>query len=135
MGYPQAQGAGQPSTNPPTSAQETAQLATDAFALAAKVLANEMLVASSDLRVLEDMNNAARERYAEVVDDTLLGVCASDLSILKGLNDDLDSFSTQVLLLERQIAGIEQVTTELDDYTKRLEDSVRRRIVYPFVTK
>ncbi|KAJ3239520.1 hypothetical protein HDU81_005747 [Chytriomyces hyalinus] len=110
-------------------------LAGDALGLAAKLVAQEMLAATADFKVLEDLNNAARERYAEVVDDTLLGVCAADIAALNGMNEDLGTCSTQVLLLERQISGIEQVVAELDDYTKRLEDSVRRRIVYPYVTK
>ncbi|KAI8842770.1 hypothetical protein BJ741DRAFT_345394 [Chytriomyces cf. hyalinus JEL632] len=110
-------------------------LAGDALGLAAKLVAQEMLAATADFKVLEDLNNAARERYAEVVDDTLLGVCAADIAELNGMNEDLGTCSTQVLLLERQISGIEQVVAELDDYTKRLEDSVRRRIVYPYVTK
>ncbi|KAJ3125572.1 hypothetical protein HK100_010729 [Physocladia obscura] len=108
------------------------EIADDAFRLVGRQLSEETLAGTAaDYDTLEALNQAARDRYAEVVDT--MAVDEEGHAQLQRLNERLESYQAHLLLLERSTAAVEAVAGELDEYTRFLEESVRRRLVYPGV--
>ncbi|KAJ3053891.1 hypothetical protein HK097_003129 [Rhizophlyctis rosea] len=71
------------------------------------------------------MNNLARDKYAEY-NATAQGLI-STMASLQQTYTDIDPIIHQIFDLERQVGNIEQVVAELDDYTRRLEDTFKRK--------
>jgi hypothetical protein len=115
---------------------------------ASRLVRLDMLAQTEDYKLLETLNHIARDRFAEMGDaDGVLGVVlrteAEELKNLReffdshrraiyGTDSDIDEdiapYVHQVSELEKQVAAIEALTAELDDYTSRLEAAVRKRV-------
>ncbi|KAJ3208875.1 biogenesis of lysosome- organelles complex 1 subunit 2 [Dinochytrium kinnereticum] len=106
-----------------TLRQDVAPRAAD---LATSLARSEILTASMDLKALETLNGLARDRYVEYGDLAIEMV--RDVEKLQASYDAMEPYLHQVTELERQVASMEAIADELDDYTKRLEATVKRRI-------
>ncbi|KAI8847859.1 biogenesis of lysosome-related organelles complex-1 subunit 2-domain-containing protein [Chytridium lagenaria] len=101
-------------------------LAPRASELVTSLVRSEILTASSDLKLLESLNHIARDRYVEFGDTA--SVMVHEVERLQASYDTIEPYLHQVTELERQVTSLETIADELDDYTKRLEETVRRRI-------
>ncbi|KAJ3026444.1 UNVERIFIED_CONTAM: Sphingosine kinase 1 [Siphonaria sp. JEL0065] len=98
------------------------EVAGTTFEQAAKLIASEMRAATSDLAVLEQNNHLARDSFSSLE----LGDANANVAALSNLAADLETASSKVLLLERQVVALEEIASELDHYTKSLEERILR---------
>ncbi|KAJ3288402.1 biogenesis of lysosome- organelles complex 1 subunit 2 [Blyttiomyces sp. JEL0837] len=80
-----------------------------------------------DYKLLEGLNHMARERYAEVGE--MVAGMVGEMEELQAIYEDIEPYVHQVSELEKQVLSLEAVATELDDYTRRLEETVKKRIL------
>ncbi|KAJ3064767.1 hypothetical protein HDU99_004374 [Rhizoclosmatium hyalinum] len=108
---------------------EAGALAGVASGALARAAAQELLASAAEFTLIETLNSQTRDRFADLAESVASSSSAKELS---QCNDQLDEYASHVSVLERHVANFELVAAELDDYTRRLEESVRRRIVYPY---
>ncbi|KAI8820727.1 biogenesis of lysosome-related organelles complex-1 subunit 2-domain-containing protein [Fimicolochytrium jonesii] len=90
----------------------------------AEHLRAEIVAAVDDLTVLQQMTAAARDVYIDY--------SATAQELVAGMGNvqrtyaEMETYLNQIFDLERQVSSMEAVVNELDDYTKRIETSVKR---------
>ncbi|KAI8906510.1 hypothetical protein DFJ77DRAFT_191141 [Powellomyces hirtus] len=85
----------------------------------------EIMAAVDDFTVLHAMTGVARDTYTdfnETAQDLIAGMGKVQKTYF-----EIDAQLEQISELENQMSSMEQVVTELDEYTKQLEESLRKR--------
>ncbi|TPX60477.1 hypothetical protein SpCBS45565_g07493 [Spizellomyces sp. 'palustris'] len=98
-------------------------VAEDTLGKIAEAIRND--VTGDDLTVLQSMTALARDRYAEY--NATAQELIAGMGKVQQTYAEMETYIDQIFDVERQVASIEQVVSELDDYTKRLEESLKRR--------
>ncbi|KNC96159.1 uncharacterized protein SPPG_08547 [Spizellomyces punctatus DAOM BR117] len=100
-------------------------VAEDTLVKVAEAIRNDVTAAGDDLTVLQSMTALARDRYAEY--NATAQELIAGMGKVQHTYAEMETYIDQIFDVERQVASIEQVVSELDDYTKRLEESLKRR--------
>ncbi|ORX88393.1 biogenesis of lysosome-related organelles complex-1, subunit 2, isoform CRA_b [Basidiobolus meristosporus CBS 931.73] len=99
--------------------EDALNLSQEMFDKVSEYLKSELLASTQDYKLLETFNNLTKEKYQGMSDD------AKDLiNQVTKLQQSYASFSTYITQIDdisRQVDFIEQVTAELDEYSKQLE--------------
>ncbi|KAI9202236.1 biogenesis of lysosome-related organelles complex-1 subunit 2-domain-containing protein [Polychytrium aggregatum] len=119
-----------PATSPMTSRHDEAKkalasAAVEASSAMANCVKSDFALAAGEFQQLETMNLAIRERYSQMSEES-----HNLIQSMAQLQDEyglIEPYIHQIFEVERQITVIESVALELDDYTKRLEESLKRR--------
>ncbi|KAJ3022847.1 biogenesis of lysosome- organelles complex 1 subunit 2 [Thoreauomyces humboldtii] len=85
---------------------------------------HEIMVAAEEFVVLHTMTGLARDAYSDFNDtsqELIAGMGKVQLTY-----SEMDTHLNQIFDLERQVSSMEQVIFELDEYTKQLEQNVKR---------
>ncbi|KAK9766821.1 hypothetical protein K7432_003812 [Basidiobolus ranarum] len=85
-----------------------------------KVRSDSVFIASTeDYKLLETFNNLTKEKYQEMSDDAK-GLI-NEVTKLQNSYSNFSPYIAQIDDISRQVEFLEQVTLELDEYSKQLE--------------
>lgn len=91
-----------------------------AFQKLVAYLKAELEAAGSDYQLLQLMNNVAKEKYTEM--SVLVQRLIQQSANLTNQYDAFKPYAEQVDEIEARVTYLEQLASELRDYTKHLED-------------
>ncbi|KAJ3085899.1 hypothetical protein HK102_013700 [Quaeritorhiza haematococci] len=102
--------------------QVTEDVFADAMTKVGDFLKSEILVAAEDYRLIEGMNNLMRDKYIDMSSQAQQLITAS--AALQNTYQDVEPYIHQISEVEKQVLQLEQLASELDDYTKRLGKTI-----------
>ncbi|CAO3607800.1 unnamed protein product [Cunninghamella blakesleeana] len=84
----------------------------------------ESSVIEEDCNLLQNMNNITKEKYSQmaVMTERLL----KDMSKIQKTYDEFENFISQVDNIYEQAVEMEEISKALDQYSKHLEDKVKK---------
>ncbi|KAI8145711.1 biogenesis of lysosome-related organelles complex-1 subunit 2-domain-containing protein [Fennellomyces sp. T-0311] len=100
------------------------KLTEDAVRKLALYTRNELQATTEDCHLLETMNKATKEKYADM---SQMGQrLMKEMSRLQNTYADFSTFMTQIDDIDQQTLEIERVVRALDDYSRYLEDKLMK---------
>ncbi|ORY94199.1 biogenesis of lysosome-related organelles complex-1 subunit 2-domain-containing protein [Syncephalastrum racemosum] len=106
--------------------EHIAKLTETAFGKLAEYTRVELKATTDDCELLETMNKATRERYAQM--SQMSQRLMSEITKLQGVHADFSTLMTQIDDIHQQSLQIEKIASALDSYSQHLERKLATRV-------
>ncbi|KAG0238532.1 biogenesis of lysosome- organelles complex 1 subunit 2 [Actinomortierella wolfii] len=104
--------------------EHVARLSQEMFRKLIEYIRAEMLATGEDYKLLEAMNNVAKERYGEMAG--MAQDLMQEVGKLRTTYSDFEPYIAKIDTISQQADLIAKVVAELDEYTRDLERRLRR---------
>ncbi|EGW33649.1 uncharacterized protein SPAPADRAFT_136981 [Spathaspora passalidarum NRRL Y-27907] len=109
-----------------STSRDTPKLVSLALNAASKIVESDTNVSTIDLNLLENLNTNQSLNYIKL--EKNLDDMETNSNQLKQLKAEFESHSQELISIENKIAILEEITTELDQWSKQLEHNVESAV-------